>query len=83
MTKWKPVSEQPVFQEHTQCSEYVLFTDGKDIFLGCLNDLSGIDMENEWVTSTGFGIDNVTHWMPLPELPKSCPITPEPKPPTK
>lgn len=83
MTKWIPVSEKPALREEGSFSEEILFTNGKYVYFGYLNDLSEIGEGFSWLLSNGYEIDDVTHWMPLPELPKSCPITPEPKPPTK
>lgn len=83
MSNWIPASEKPAISEEWPCSKDILFTDGKDIYLGYLSDLSEIGEDFSWLSSNGYEIDDVTHWMPLPELPKSCPITPESIPPTK
>lgn len=49
--------------------EMVLFTDGKDIYKGYINRGTWGDW-NYWFSSCDRGVEDVTHWMPLPELPK-------------
>lgn len=49
----------------------VLCYDGKDIRMGCLQVWEDDDSEPQWKTSDrdGHNIENVTHWMYLPETP--------------
>ncbi len=49
--------------------EDVLFTDGKDVFKGHLYN-SGLDDFILWFSVSESTIDNVTHWMLLPNPPK-------------
>lgn len=50
--------------------EYVLFTDGKDVFKGYRMS-SELDVEwDYWYSISDTRIEDVTDWMPLPELPK-------------
>lgn len=52
-------------------SEDVLFTDGKKIWTGYLQTWDDEEYEARWFMSgpDGWTVDNVAHWMPLPELP--------------
>jgi len=49
--------------------EMVLFTDDKTIYKGFRN-CSLLGDWNYWFSVTDVGVEDVTHWMPLPELPK-------------
>ena len=50
--------------------EDILFFDGKDIFKGHISK-SYMDEFHTWVSVSGNGIYDVTHWMPLPEPPQT------------
>lgn len=51
----------------------VLFTNGRDIYIGRLENIDASDLGfgSQWVESgpDGYRQDNITHWMPLPKLP--------------
>lgn len=47
----------------------VLFTDGNEVFKG-YRVKSSIDEFDFWHSITDRTIENVTHWMPLPVVPK-------------
>ena len=49
--------------------ENVLFTDGKDVYKGYINK-SVWGEWNYWFSISDVGIEDVTHWMPLPTMPK-------------
>ncbi len=52
--------------------EDVLFTDGRNVFKGYRIQTSADDWEipwHYWHSVTENTIEDVTHWMPLPELP--------------
>lgn len=49
----------------------VLFTDGKTIFKGCrASSIIDEDSDTVFYFSNERHVDKVTHWMPLPPLPK-------------
>ena len=60
--KWIPVSERL-----PESGEYVMVYDTRDGWIG-LWEFSGV----AWYDNScqAWGIDEVTHWMPLPEAPK-------------
>lgn len=71
---WIPVEERwPAI-----CTD-ILFTDGSKIYKGWLECYEPLEdpvfFNDEWGRTTESWPDNVTHWMPLPELPVD-----EPKP---
>lgn len=48
--------------------DYVLFSNGECVYFGYR---IFVDEDfNEWYANEGFGVKNVTHWMPLPLPPK-------------
>jgi len=47
----------------------VLLTNKKDVYKGYVMK-SSLDGHISWYTINDFIIDDVTHWMPLPKMPK-------------
>lgn len=69
MCKWISVEEKM-----PELKENILFLVGDIIFLGWLAEfLHGLGFmsdDNNSDKVTSFLVENVTHWMPIPELPK-------------
>ena len=77
-SNWISVDEQlPEEKEDYDCfldSCEVLFTDGNFVFIGPTRrwpECDGLSAQLVWYQygSDGYSVYNVTHWMPLPELP--------------
>lgn len=51
-------------------TDVVLFTDSKDIYTGHLESVRPDFINEYWTDYSDETVNNVTHWMPLPELPK-------------
>ena len=67
---WISVSDRlPSEGDYRECHENwdgcVIWTNGSDIGLGWYSTITG-----DWADIYDCDIDDVTHWMPLPELPK-------------
>ena len=64
MNKWINVKER--LPENGDYNDY-LITDGKNCYVCCY-----LYIHNVWMSSMGRSLNdiNITHWMPLPELPK-------------
>ena len=67
--RWISVEDElpPKESEYEDNSIVVLATDGNDVYKGLYRSgeyLSG------WFTCDLWGLDDITHWMPLPEPPK-------------
>ena len=64
---WISVGDElpPKESEYDDLSNNVLATDGKEIYESVYNH----DFE-DWFTHDMWGLDNITHWMPLPQPPK-------------
>ena len=63
---WISVDDElpPKKSEYDDLSNNVLATDGKEIYESVYNH----DFE-DWFTHDMWGLDNITHWMPLPQSP--------------
>ena len=63
---WISVEDElpPKKSEYDDLSNNVLATDGKEIYESVYNH----DFE-DWFTHDMWGLDNITHWMPLPQAP--------------
>lgn len=68
MSEW--ISVKNKLHEKGDYNDY-LITDGKNCYVGCYLYVQGLDI-NVWMSSMGRSLNdiNITHWMPLPELPK-------------
>ncbi len=62
---WFSVEEKDKLSESM---DDVLFTNGKELYRG-YRFASFENTVEGWYCDHGYSIDNVTHWMPLPELP--------------
>jgi hypothetical protein len=69
MNDWISINDKLPEFKNSCFSEDVLITDGSDIYIGSLCDNSAIEEPNSWMAHD-HGVDKITHWMPLPELPK-------------
>ena len=67
--KWIPVSERlPEVEQYTYSVDVLFVTDDFEMYVGYVNVETG-----RWKTrgaAMSLSTDRVTHWMPLPELPK-------------
>lgn len=65
---WISVEDElpPKKSEYDDLSNNVLATDGKEIYESVYNH----DFE-DWFTHDMWGLDKITHWMPLPQPPES------------
>ena len=65
---WISVEDElpPKKNEYDDLSNNVLATDGKEIYESVYNH----DFE-DWFTHDMWGLDKITHWMPLPQPPES------------
>jgi hypothetical protein len=63
---WISIADElpPKKSEYDDLSNNVLATDGKEIYESVYNH----DFE-DWFTHDMWGLDNITHWMPLPKMP--------------
>jgi hypothetical protein len=73
--EWIPCDQRPPVKEDygdSFHSEEVLFTDGKRRWSGYLQTWADEEYEPTWKMAgpDGYNVENVTHWMPLPELPR-------------
>ena len=73
---WVPVDQRPPIGEDFGCflhSIDVLFTDGGNQWVGSLQTWEGEEYEPQWKMKgpDGWDVKNVTHWMPLPNLPNA------------
>jgi len=66
-----------VIVEWIKCSDrlpsrgkMVLGTQGNYIFFCMYDPFSALGKDGLWVTEDHIEFDNITHWMPLPELPR-------------
>jgi|KBSMisStandDraft_5_1062788.scaffolds.fasta_scaffold63114_5 hypothetical protein len=60
-----------VYDKLPESLEEILFTDGDSVYKGYRFRPSNSDFEwDSWYSITETRIEGVTHWMPLPELPK-------------
>jgi len=67
MSEWISVKDRTPSEDSEQ---YLLFTDSEQICYGRYYDANIHQDECLWKSEGPFFSDRITHWMPLPELPK-------------
>ena len=72
--QWISIEDElpPKPSEYDELSIVVLATDGEEVYKGLY--MSGEDL-NGWFTPDMWVLNDITHWMPLPEPPKEEPIS--------